>query len=408
MLDTGAEVSCVNSETLNSMLHTGGNKTIKLHPTTRELRSAQHVPMQVTCDAEISFSLNGVPFTWTFAVVVGLQHQVIIGNDFITSYVKYFSIEHQTVKLKSGDSVPFYTLGAVLRESNIYSIETHVIQPRTSKFIFVCARNHLPIGNLTGIFEPNKSRANFCNAEIITLTDRLSKIYVENSNNHPITITGGSSMGQITEIREASICTFAYFLSQQENNSARTASAHASSKNASSTHTPSAHAPSAQIPPAHTSYAHTYNINENAKIPASLINQLPPGFTIESHLTPYQQRQVAELVAKYRNAFIQHHDLDHGLTHLIEHKIELTDPTPVHVRQFRLDHHRATALDEIVDKLMTKDKMEQSISPWNMPIFVIKKSDGTWRIVSDFRLLNAKTKRMEWPLPNIQETIENL
>ena len=53
-------------------------------------------------------------------------------------------------------------------------------------------------------------------------------------------------------------------------------------------------------------------------------------------------------------------------------------------------------------------QMEDSISPWNFPIFVIPKPDGRWRLVTDYRLLNQRTKRIEWPMPDTQQYIDSL
>lgn len=217
----------------------------------------------------------------------------------------------------------------------------------------MCARKHLPLGNITTLFTPTKTYTKNLHTEITNITNRLGKIYIENASNHAITINGGALLGQITEMREAYVCTLAQFLDTRENTQMKV--------------------------------SEILNLNANTKIPDHLLRQMPPGFTIETHLSKQQQEDVAKLVTKHRTAFIIN-DLDYGLTNLTEHKIELTDTTPIHVRQFRLDRHRAQALDEIVDKLNAKDKMEQSLSPWNMPIFVIKKPTGTWRLVSDFRL----------------------
>lgn len=65
--------------------------------------------------------------------------------------------------------------------------------------------------------------------------------------------------------------------------------------------------------------------------------------------------------------------------------------------------------DDWVDKLIALDKMELSDSPWNTPVFVVPKpkSDG-YRIVNDFRGLNQRTKRAEWPLPIVQYALDSL
>lgn len=102
------------------------------------------------------------------------------------------------------------------------------------------------------------------------------------------------------------------------------------------------------------------------------------------------------------------HEDDIGLTHLLQHEIELTDTTPIHIRQFPLDREKDQGLREIVDKLISQGKLEDSISPWNTPAFVVRKPKGGWRMVNDFRQLNTRTKRMEWPLPIIEHAVNSL
>jgi len=44
-------------------------------------------------------------------------------------------------------------------------------------------------------------------------------------------------------------------------------------------------------------------------------------------------------------------------------------------------------------------------SEWGIPTFIISKSQGTVRIVSDFRRLKAKIVRKPYPLPRIADTL---
>ena len=77
-----------------------------------------------------------------------------------------------------------------------------------------------------------------------------------------------------------------------------------------------------------------------------------------------------------------HHDViskgkfDLGWTDVVEHKIDLTDDDPVHIRQFRIPlEHRQTIYDW-VDKLLKKGAIEVSRSTYNLRIFVVPKPHG--------------------------------
>ena len=52
--------------------------------------------------------------------------------------------------------------------------------------------------------------------------------------------------------------------------------------------------------------------------------------------------------------------------------------------------------------------IEKSSSPWNAPVLLVKKPDGTWRFCVDYRKLNTVTKKDCYPIPRIDETIDKL
>ena len=45
------------------------------------------------------------------------------------------------------------------------------------------------------------------------------------------------------------------------------------------------------------------------------------------------------------------------------------------------------------------------VSPWNFPLLPVRKKNGKWRWVVDFRLLNSVTRKDSFPIPNIVELL---
>lgn len=66
------------------------------------------------------------------------------------------------------------------------------------------------------------------------------------------------------------------------------------------------------------------------------------------------------------------------------------------------------AIKESIDKQLKQRIIEPCISPYNAMPQAVKKPDGTYRVVLDFRALNALTKRDVYPLPNIQANLAKL
>ena len=60
---------------------------------------------------------------------------------------------------------------------------------------------------------------------------------------------------------------------------------------------------------------------------------------------------------------------------------------PIWVEQWPLPSTKLQALREIVSEQLNLGHIRPSTSPWNTPIFVIKKSSGKWRMLQDLRLM---------------------
>ena len=52
--------------------------------------------------------------------------------------------------------------------------------------------------------------------------------------------------------------------------------------------------------------------------------------------------------------------------------------------------------------------IQPSNSPWASPIVLVRKKDGTYRCCVDYRELNAVTKPDSYPLPRIDDLLDQL
>ena len=61
---------------------------------------------------------------------------------------------------------------------------------------------------------------------------------------------------------------------------------------------------------------------------------------------------------------------------------------PKWVEQWPLPKVKLEALEQLVEKQLQSGHIEPSASPWNSPVFVIKKKSGKWRMLTDLREVN--------------------
>ena len=100
-------------------------------------------------------------------------------------------------------------------------------------------------------------------------------------------------------------------------------------------------------------------------------------------------------------------------TNVLKHRIKLTSDTPINVKQYRLPRSHREELDKQIKEYLDNDIIRPSISPYSNPVFVVPKkpdSDGhpRWRMVLDFRKLNEITIGDSYPLPLINEILDQL
>ncbi|RMB95502.1 hypothetical protein DUI87_27611 [Hirundo rustica rustica] len=70
-------------------------------------------------------------------------------------------------------------------------------------------------------------------------------------------------------------------------------------------------------------------------------------------------------------------------------KLNWKTDSPVWVEQWLLSKEKLKALQELVDEQLPKGHIVETTSPWNSPVFVIKKANkGKWRLLHNFRQIN--------------------
>ncbi|WVZ26804.1 hypothetical protein V8G54_000096 (mitochondrion) [Vigna mungo] len=81
---------------------------------------------------------------------------------------------------------------------------------------------------------------------------------------------------------------------------------------------------------------------------------------------------------------------------------------PVSVAAYRMAPAELAELKKQIEELLEKKFIRPSVSPWGAPVLLVKKKDGSSRLCVDYRQLNKVTIKNKYPLPRIDDLLDQL
>lgn len=154
------------------------------------------------------------------------------------------------------------------------------------------------------------------------------------------------------------------------------------------------------------------NIEMNQKPNSNFVDLNISNVIRTQHLNSEEKQNILGLCQKYKDIFYNE-NCDLSFTNAVKHKIRTTDDEPVYRKSFRYPHHLKSEIQNQIRKLLDNKIIRPSISPFSSPVWIVpKKIDASgkkkWRLVIDYRKLNDKTVEDKYPLPRIEEILDNL
>jgi hypothetical protein len=114
-----------------------------------------------------------------------------------------------------------------------------------------------------------------------------------------------------------------------------------------------------------------------------------------------------EMLTSFADTFAEPHGLpphrsrDHGIT-------LVPGAQPVAVRPYRYPSRHKDELERQCSAMLVQGLIRPSLSVFSSPVLLIKKHDGLWRFCVDYHALNAITIKDAFPIPVVDELLDEL
>ena len=95
-------------------------------------------------------------------------------------------------------------------------------------------------------------------------------------------------------------------------------------------------------------------------------------------------------------------------TDKIYHDVIVEDSKPIKQHPYRMNPLKQKYLQDEVKYLLENDFIEPSQSNYSSPCILVPKSNGTYRMCTDYRKVNSVTKTDSFPIPRIDDCIDKV
>jgi hypothetical protein len=145
-----------------------------------------------------------------------------------------------------------------------------------------------------------------------------------------------------------------------------------------------------------------------------ILPELPAGAILHVGIEPLTEPdhsswppEIQDLIQHYSTLFEKPHQLPPSRS--CDHSIPLVSgASPVFTRPYRFSPTIKDEVERQVKEMLDSGIIQKSTSPFSSPVLLVKKKDHSWRFCVDYRHLNAITVKGKYPVPIIDELLDEL
>jgi hypothetical protein len=129
---------------------------------------------------------------------------------------------------------------------------------------------------------------------------------------------------------------------------------------------------------------------------------------IQATETPPVPHDLQALLSKHQMVFSTPQGLppSHGVH---DHSIPLVPGSlPPNIHPYRHPFSQKNEIEKMVQELLNAGIIHPSTSPYSSPVVMVLKKEGSWRMCPDFRALNKLTIKDKFPIPVIDDLLDEL
>ena len=118
---------------------------------------------------------------------------------------------------------------------------------------------------------------------------------------------------------------------------------------------------------------------------------------------------VVSLLQEFEDVFPE--EVPHVLPPIrdIEHQIDFVPDASIPNRPaYRSNPEETKELQRQVEELLEKGYVRESMSPCAVPVILVPKKDGSWRMCVDCRAINNITVKYQHPIPRLDDVLDEL